>query len=538
VVVPVDGQLSDLIFDPTCGFIYATNYNRSRVEIFSMATLTWQNPIATGPFPIALDIRADQQRLYVANKGSVVIRNSASVSQIDLQQRKLIQNFGISDAASPYDIAVAANGTVFVSGWRGSLYTSHLMRINFAVDQFLMLGQGGTTLSASADRRVIGIASEHLTGNWSYRYLSDNNSLTPITRKAGSINALSGDGKVALYGMQVVDMLSPAFASRGVIPAGPDNAGDIILNHTGTVAYQHRPGEKATDHGVIDVIDLTSFKRVKALSVGAPTRSLAQENGIKLSPDGKLLAAITTGGISLLRAEEPSARTTQVTVLSSANGTMHSLLRFYNTGTAAGTATVTLADPTSGARIAVWQSPSVAPGTAPQFDVHAMEATATAPFTKPQRYVATIAATFPGSFAHVSWSPNSAMANLGGCEDRRGPGHYVANVHSSRIPAEYPSEITVMNESASSAPLTISLFNARTSAAVGTYNGGNLGPGMGRTLKISDIEAELQFSPPENLVHYVLKLNSPLEGKLRHLVYHRPTNVLSDLSMVCELPTS
>jgi hypothetical protein len=116
-------------------------------------------------------------------------------------------------------------------------------------------------------------------------------------------------------------------------------------------------------------------------------------------------------------------------------------------------------------------------------------------------------------------------------------GRSVANVHSSNIGGEYPSEVSVVNKGSAAAPITFGVFNAHTGARIGTYNGGTLAPGTGRALSMIQIERAMNYTPPQGLTHYVVTLEGPMTGgELQHFVFHQPTQVLADLTPVCALP--
>ncbi|MGE3475931.1 MAG: hypothetical protein AB7H70_08990 [Rhodospirillaceae bacterium] len=53
---------------------------------------------------------------------------------------------------------------------------------------------------------------------------------------------------------------------------------------------------------------------------------------------------------------------------------------------------------------------------------------------------------------------------------------------------------------------------------------------------MTEIERAAGLAPGQDLTHYVVTLEGPMSGTLHHLVYHRPSGVLSDMSTVCALP--
>jgi YVTN family beta-propeller protein len=80
LVVPITGQLGDIMIDDACEHVYVTNRSNNSVEVFSLTTGILDKPIAVGSKPFGLDASPDGNTLYVANSGD------SSISIVDLKQ--------------------------------------------------------------------------------------------------------------------------------------------------------------------------------------------------------------------------------------------------------------------------------------------------------------------------------------------------------------------------------------------------------------------------------------------------------------------
>ena len=70
-IVQVEGSLHDIRFDEDCNFIYATNSELNRLEVFDLSSLRLQSPISVGSEPKGFDFNPSGSLAYVANSGGV-----------------------------------------------------------------------------------------------------------------------------------------------------------------------------------------------------------------------------------------------------------------------------------------------------------------------------------------------------------------------------------------------------------------------------------------------------------------------------------
>ncbi|MBX7201072.1 MAG: hypothetical protein K1X51_17010, partial [Rhodospirillaceae bacterium] len=232
-------------------------------------------------------------------------------------------------------------------------------------------------------------------------------------------------------------------------------------------------------------------------------------------------------------------------VSASAQPGSSSFLRFFNTGTAAGTITATLRDSTSARQLGQWTSPSIPAGAELQYPIGVLESAAgLAPGAG--FYALSLQSDISGSFQHVLYRPaNGALTNLSTCyEGVAADPARLAGVHSSLL-ADYPSAI-VLN-SAYPAPQTVNLgvYDARNGVLIGTYASGTI-PGYGQlVLPVKTIETAIGKAPAPGLLHYVVKIDAAFSdngvprsafiGNLQHLVSNTLAGVVTDMTTTCTL---
>jgi hypothetical protein len=233
----------------------------------------------------------------------------------------------------------------------------------------------------------------------------------------------------------------------------------------------------------------------------------------------------------------------QAGVFSSASPMFQSFLRFYNAGGVAGTVTVTLSDYASGLALGQWTSPSIAPGTAPQYPISIIESALTGSSAKPAFYSVTMQAQFNGTFQHVLWKPgDGTLTNLSTCDSGTSPVlTRVANVHSSALGSlGYPSTIVVYNTSAVAAPVVLHVADAVTGASLGTYAPATIPANGQMVLAIPAFEAALGITPDMlksgAMSHYIITVQNLFIGYIQHLVNNTQVGVITDMSTVCSFP--
>src|SRR5438477_3383843 len=124
-VVPVIGQVSDLLYDSTRNLVYLANPSRNEIEVYSLSTGRLTGSIRAGIQPASLAMSPDGRTLYAANIGSFTI------SAIDLNTQRAANDYTIG--SRPDAIAVGSDGKVVILGTAGlqrlDTFTSQLSTV-------------------------------------------------------------------------------------------------------------------------------------------------------------------------------------------------------------------------------------------------------------------------------------------------------------------------------------------------------------------------------------------------------------------------
>ncbi len=224
-------------------------------------------------------------------------------------------------------------------------------------------------------------------------------------------------------------------------------------------------------------------------------------------------------------------------IFSSRQTAGQSYFRFYNGDSTAGTVTVSLYDPASGALLSEWVSPSIPPGAAPQFPVTTIEAAARQPYNIPLLYSLTVQSNFNGSFQHILFRPlDGTVSNLSVCDGAlTTPPGRLTNVHSSLIASGFPSSIVIYNTGGAAAPAVLGLYDARNGSRLGGYTTASIPPLGQAIVPASVIEAALRLTPTGSLYHYNIKVENAFTGMLQHLVDNQHAGLMTDMTAVCAL---
>jgi len=110
-VIPVVGQVSDLVYDPAHNSVYLANPTRNEVEIYSVDSGKLAGSVTAGVQPGSVALFGNM--LYVANVGSLTI------SAIDTNAQRVVAEYFIG--SRPDSIAVGSDGKVVILGTAGLL---------------------------------------------------------------------------------------------------------------------------------------------------------------------------------------------------------------------------------------------------------------------------------------------------------------------------------------------------------------------------------------------------------------------------------
>lgn len=223
-------------------------------------------------------------------------------------------------------------------------------------------------------------------------------------------------------------------------------------------------------------------------------------------------------------------------VYSTAQPSAQSILRFTNTGSTAGVATVTLRDSADGRSLGQWTSPSIAAGAERQFAISAVESGA-GTFIKPNFYSISVDATLSGYFQHVLYRPaDGTLTNLSTC----GGGvttdpEKLGGVHSSLLSADFPSSIIINNTGPLPQSPALGVYDARDGTKLGAATVAAIAPGGRAVLTVNQIEAAAGITPTAGLLHYVVRMEGAFTGFLQHLVNNTQARIVTDMTPACRL---
>lgn len=247
---------------------------------------------------------------------------------------------------------------------------------------------------------------------------------------------------------------------------------------------------------------------------------------------------IALRGAGEIRGGKQSITQRTATVFANGQSAGQSYLRFYNNGDAPGTVTVTLRNPDTGALLAEWKSPFIAPQSAPQFDIPTLQAAATQAFSIPPVYSLTIHADINGYFQHVLYRPqDGTLSNLSTCDSIpiSIPLPRASSVHSSLLSAGFPSSIVFYNTGDIAASATVGIYDARTGNRLGTYKTPAIAPLGQITIGVATIEDAIGVTPSAGMYHYNIKLDAAFTGTMQHLVTNKSAGLITDMTTACPL---
>jgi hypothetical protein len=227
------------------------------------------------------------------------------------------------------------------------------------------------------------------------------------------------------------------------------------------------------------------------------------------------------------------------TVYSSAQSDSQSFLRFANTGSAASTVSVTLADNASGQHLGTWTSPSIPVGAAAQYQINTIESALPAGTNKPQFYAVAVQTEMTGYIQHVLYRPFAeTFTNLSTCDSGvTANARRVANVHSSLLVNNFPSTLAITNTGTSAATATLGIFDSTNGARLGTYNTASIPAAAQVQIGVTTIQTAVGLSPSSSQFHYTFVIENSFTGSIQHLVTNTRSGVITDMTTTCAYGT-
>jgi len=228
-------------------------------------------------------------------------------------------------------------------------------------------------------------------------------------------------------------------------------------------------------------------------------------------------------------------------IFSTAQRASQSLLRFFNTGATAGTATATLRDAASGASLGQWTSPSIPPGAVQQFHIGTIENAALSTGTsKPENYSLSLQSNITGTFQHVIAHPSGIRSNHSSCP--RGvtadPMRLSAVNTATVASAGFASTVVMSNTGSAAGTVSLGVYDARNGNKLGTFVTPSIPANAQAFLTVASIEAGASVTPTAEMYHYVIRAEGTFAGFLQHLITNQDTGIITDMTRQCSLDGS
>jgi YVTN family beta-propeller protein len=296
LLVPIGTVPGGIVIDDACQFVYATNPIMNRVEVFSLQTLTLQEPIQVGAQPQGLDIRPGGASIYVANSGGNNVSVVDVVRRVETRKIKYAGNFSND---RPSSIAIDASGrALFATTFSGSGFGGRVLQLDAALvtatprPEIWPNGSvtPGTVVRSSYDRSILAIGNSSALNV--YRASTDS-FLPPLTVNATDVGMnLSGTKFFVVPGGLVLDA---GLNQIGTVTGGSGSRGGAV-DPTGTVAYRALASK-------VEILNLITFLKTGEIALGdsvTGSTAYASAGQMDLSGDAKLLAVTTTTGFVLV----------------------------------------------------------------------------------------------------------------------------------------------------------------------------------------------------------------------------------------------
>jgi uncharacterized protein (TIGR03437 family) len=323
-VVPVVGQVVDLVYDASRRQVYLANSTNNQIDIYSVDIQALVGSIPVGTQPTSLALAAGGNILYVANAGS------QSMTIIDISARQAIREVAVG--ARPDAIAVGSDGNVMILG------TAGLMRFEVASGQIVRLPisppptqpaginpinpapalanffagliatpSGNLMIGLSTNRLFVYevasgavLRSRNVTGLrpilsvspdgtrfMAGPFLFDMETLAILGRSGSPAANLTGGSAFSPDGNTVYGTFSTQPAINALNTNNPQNAGGAVIPGGGRPAV--------VTLGVLQVMRASSLTPIMGLRVAETINPK-----IVASPDGRFLFAISTSGLTVI----------------------------------------------------------------------------------------------------------------------------------------------------------------------------------------------------------------------------------------------
>lgn len=302
LVVPLGSVPGGVVIDHACKHVYLTNSLQNRVEVFSLETMTLEEPIDVGAQPVGLDVTPDDSLLYVANSGGNNLSVVNLAKRIEARRLRMPHNPNSNDR--PYSVGIASNGkALFSTTFNGSGFGGRVMEIDLATEQIAYRGEAGingnvterTRIRPSHDRSVLAV----LLSQRIQLYRAATNTFDPPAFQSSHVNDIGVNGSGTMFFATPTGWVLDAGLNQiGTIVDGSGSVGSAV-SPNGAIAYR-------TMASRVEILNVATFLKSNEIALGDSVTGFtayASAGQVALSGDGKLLAVTTTTGFALVQVQ-------------------------------------------------------------------------------------------------------------------------------------------------------------------------------------------------------------------------------------------
>jgi uncharacterized protein (TIGR03437 family) len=307
-VVPVLGQVSDLVYDSSRNLVYVANSTRNDVEVYSAATNKLTGSVQTDLTPASLAMSPDGNTLYVASIGGL------SINAINLTNLQVITSYGLSSA--PNAIAVGSDGMIVILLANGLLQRldptvpgGRIVTVPIASPPSSVVPVGTAAplpnfiaglATAASGNLIIGLTNSPTNRLFVYEVASGTVLSARTVSGVRAIMSMSPDGSRFMAGPFLFDSQTLAILGRAATLT-PTMTGGSTFSADGNTVYANFSTQNS-------VSPLSSNPTPAAVLQVLRSSSLTPGIGLKLpevitnkiiaSPDGQFLFATSTSGFT------------------------------------------------------------------------------------------------------------------------------------------------------------------------------------------------------------------------------------------------
>lgn len=326
-IFPVAGALNQILYDQSRQELFISNTDHNRIEVFSLASMSFLTPIPAGALPLGIALTPDASKLAVVNSGGSTVWVINPDTQATVAVYPVITQ---SDSASlcqgvPFSItpagshgmfvavdctALAANGTLhFLDLNTGSLNCAGIPFCDSSGLNITVPGTSGLYIIASSPdgtKVVAGDAGSSPSLVASFDLTADTVTTFPLpfNQEIASDAALNADAnRVAVnFGIYTTQLGTISFPQDiDYLDAGTNSVDLAVgekLNPSGSLLF----APQFLDDPFPSSVDVYDVYRGRILMRIAPPDSIRGTlNSMTLDETGSKLFLITTKGISILQ---------------------------------------------------------------------------------------------------------------------------------------------------------------------------------------------------------------------------------------------